>query len=48
MNAMFNNLCSRILNYADRLGPHEWFWILIGIIVGGAFLLRGFGSRKHY
>jgi hypothetical protein len=48
MNAMVNHLCSRILNYADRFGPHEWFWILIGIVVGGAFLLRGFGSRKHY
>jgi hypothetical protein len=41
-------LYSRILSYADRLGPKDWFWILIAMIIVGAFLLRGFGSRKHY
>ena len=43
-----SHLYWQIMNYADRLGPKEWFWIMIGMIVLGAFLLRGFGSRKHY
>jgi hypothetical protein len=41
-------LWSRTLSYADRLSPHHWFWILVVILIVGAFLLRGFGSRKHY
>jgi hypothetical protein len=47
-NTMIYHLCSKIFNYADRFGPQEWFWILVGLVVGGAFLLRGFGSRKNY
>jgi hypothetical protein len=39
---------SRTLSYADRLSPHHWFWILVAILIVGAFFLRGFGSRKHY
>jgi hypothetical protein len=41
-------LWSRTLSHADRLSPHHWFWILVTILVVGAFLLRGLGSRKHY
>jgi hypothetical protein len=43
-----SSLWSRILSYADRLGPQQWFWILVAVLVVGTFMLRGFGSRKHY
>jgi hypothetical protein len=43
-----SHILSRIFNYADHLGPSEWFWIMVAMLVAGAFLLRGFGSRKNF
>jgi hypothetical protein len=43
-----SHLWSRFMNYADRLGPHEWFWILAAMLILGTFFLRGLGSRKRF
>jgi hypothetical protein len=42
------DIWSRILRYADSLGPQHWVYILIAVLVVGGFMLRGFGSRKHF
>jgi hypothetical protein len=43
-----SRIFSRILDYAGHLGPSDWFWIMVAMLVAGAFLLRGFGSRKNF
>jgi len=37
-----------IMRYVDRMGPHEWFWVLAAMILVGVICLRGFGSRSKY
>jgi hypothetical protein len=41
-------LYHHILRQADYLGPQHWVLILVGIILLGVFLLRGFGSLAKY
>jgi hypothetical protein len=38
----------QIVRQVNHFGAQEWFWILAGVLVVGAFFLRGFGSRKQY
>ncbi len=37
-----------MLQFVDGLGRQEWFYVLIGVVVIGAFCMRGFGSRSNY
>jgi len=32
----------------SHFGPQEWLFTLLGVVVIGAFFMRGFGSRKNY
>jgi hypothetical protein len=41
-------LYHQVLQQAGNLGPQHWVLILVGIIILGAILLRGFGSRAKY
>jgi hypothetical protein len=34
-----------IVRYVERMGPHEWFWVLAAMVIVGAICLRGYGSR---
>jgi hypothetical protein len=38
----------QVLRSAGTLEPHHWVLILVGIILIGAYFLRGFGSRAKY
>jgi hypothetical protein len=42
------HLWRELLRQADRLGPHEWFFVLAAMIVVAVFCMRGFGSRTRY
>jgi formate hydrogenlyase subunit 3/multisubunit Na+/H+ antiporter MnhD subunit len=33
---------------AQRMGPTEWLFVLIGVALAGLLFLRGFGSRSGY
>lgn len=37
-----------IVRTINNMGMREWFWVLMGLIIFGAFCLRGFGSRSKY
>lgn len=43
-----NHYFREIMRYVDRMGIHEWFWVLIAVIVVGVFCLRGVGSRSQH
>ncbi len=36
------------LRHVTHFGPQEWLVTLVFALGIGAFLLRGFGSRKNY
>jgi hypothetical protein len=43
-----SHLYHQLMQRADRLGPHEWFWVLAAMIVVAIICMRGFGSRSQY
>jgi hypothetical protein len=43
-----NHLFQEVMRHVDRMGSHQWVWVLIGILLLGAVSLRGFGSRSQY
>lgn len=32
----------------NHFGMQEWFFVLVGVVIFGAFCMRGFGSRSGY
>ena len=43
-----DHLWRDFMQYADRMGPEEWFLVLAAMIVVGLICMRGFGSRTRY
>jgi hypothetical protein len=39
---------NKVSAWANELSSQQWFWVLIGVTVIGAFCMRGFGSRSKY
>ena len=37
-----------LMRYMERMGLHEWFWVLAAVFLVSALCLRGFGSRSQY
>ncbi|MGC4005946.1 MAG: hypothetical protein QM811_23630 [Pirellulales bacterium] len=35
-------------HWIARLNYQDWFLIMVGTVVVGFFMLRGFGSRKNF
>jgi hypothetical protein len=42
------HILNEIMRYVDRMGGHDWLWVLIAVMVLGGVFLRGLGSRSHY
>jgi hypothetical protein len=36
------------MNWINQIDRQQWFFILLAVLVMGAFWLRGFGSRSNY
>ncbi|NLX95902.1 MAG: hypothetical protein GXY83_06985 [Rhodopirellula sp.] len=43
-----NHAIRDLMRYVDRMGPQEWLFALIGIVLVGMVCLRGYGSRSSY
>jgi len=39
------NIVMTWINHIDRT---QWFFILLAVLISGAYFLRGFGSRSNY
>ena len=42
------NRLSDLMRYVERMDTHEWFVLLVAVLVVGLMCLRGFGSRSQY
>lgn len=42
------HIINRIGNYTAQLDRTQWILVMVGVLVCGLFLLRGFGSRTTY
>jgi hypothetical protein len=47
-NPTMSRYWNELLRMTNHMGTQEWALVLIGVLVVGAFLLRGFGSRSQY
>lgn len=39
---------NELIRYVERMDVQQWFFLLLVVVVLGAFCLRGFGSRSQY
>jgi drug/metabolite transporter (DMT)-like permease len=37
-----------LIRCIERMGPQEWLFAFIGVVLLGLICLRGFGSRSSY
>ncbi|NUQ63027.1 MAG: hypothetical protein HUU20_11090 [Pirellulales bacterium] len=43
-----NYVLHDVMRYVERMGPQEWLFALILVVLVGFVCLRGFGSRTSY
>ncbi len=39
---------NELVRYVERMDVQQWVFLLVVVVLLGAFCLRGFGSRSQY